>query len=214
MADLVALLMFGVLFLTPMIILMMPFILLLIFGWALPRLKATNAAWARLAREEGLHFVAGTLLRAPVLQGTCQGLPVRVTLFHSKARGNRTQWTQISAVPRVVLPAGLRLRQRDLYTELDRLLGVRDIETGRLDFDKRVMVMGQSRRMVRHFLSDDMCAAMDAHLNSSNMLDAELGFAIIMRGVINDPDQLRSLLERACAGARAVEDASATPWAA
>ena len=209
MADLIGLLVLVAILFTPIVLIMGPLVLLLIFGWALPRLKRTNTAWARLAQEEGLQLVRGTLFRAPVLQGVYQGLPIQVTVLHSKARRNTTQWTRVSAVPSVVLPKGLRLRRRDLISDLDKLLGVRDIETGRLDFDKRMMTVGRSKIAVRRFLSDDMCDAMDAHIDASNMLDEDLGFAVIREGVINDLTQLRVLLESACAGARAVEGASA-----
>jgi hypothetical protein len=207
MAELTALLVIAAFLFTPILIIMVPFILLLIFGWALPRLKETNAAWAQLAREEGLQLVKGTLRRAPVIQGTRQGLPIRVTLCYSGAPRNNTQWTRVSAVPSVILPKGLRLRQRDLSSDLDKMLGVRDIDTGRLDFDRKMMIVGRNKTTVRRFLSDEMCDAMDAHLDSWNMLDEDLGFAIIRKGVINDPAQLRALLDSACAGARAVEDA-------
>lgn len=173
-----------------------------------------NRAWEDFATRTGLAFEPGGLLGAPRVRGAYRGHSLLVdtyTVHHGKSS---TTYTRIALG--LNRPGGLSLTlyNEGVFSQLGKLLGGQDIQTGDAELDRRFIIRGQPEQALRTLFvtggwTQKLQAARAVHIE----VDSQ-SVRFRTTGVIRDADYLQSLLDMLGALADAVEHVSESSAAA
>ena len=160
------------------------------------RYKQANAAWAAAARRLGLVLKPsggfGGLTGRLSMSGTTSGYAVTIDTHSS----NDNQHTRF----RVRIPPlglGLRVSRQTALSSLAGFFGSQDIEVGEAVFDKAVVVKGNYTPRVQAFLTPARRVAITELILAypqAKVTDEFISYS--KKGLVTDPDQLVSILER------------------
>ncbi len=100
--------------------------------------KPLRDTWGAAATTLGLACDPGDFFNYPAIHGQMRGCSVRVSTFTKGEDSARH--TRYRIVYRVSLHLGLRIRERTVFSNVQRLLGKRDLSFGDAEFEERLVI--------------------------------------------------------------------------
>lgn len=110
--------------------------------------KKTTQEWIQFAKDHGLRFSPPRSI-----QGTMDGLRVRIGTVTRGSGKNRTTYTQIRASSNQPVPSGLNLYRETMFSKVGKMFGGEEITIGDRAFDEAFIIKGTDVRGVRAMLS-------------------------------------------------------------
>jgi len=151
--------------------------------------RASDGAILRFSGENrGMPFV----LECTVTEGT----PVRIGTLELSS-GEETKIFSRMSVRLPEVPHGLRLYKETTWSKLGKAVGMQDITTGDLAFDRAFVVKGADPDAVNAFLSPFRRITLVGHAADLEGLGLEKGeLVVVRRGQIDKGEELERLFSR------------------
>jgi hypothetical protein len=181
----------------PGIFLLFIVIAAVVIAVAMTQSRRTDEAWSNVARQLGLHFTHGRLLKSRVIEGRLQEMAVRVDTFQRGSGKSSSTYTRFRIGYPQRLGLGLRLTKEGFFSGIGKFFGGQDIELGDAQFDADVIVKAADPGKVHHFLTPPRRLRIHRLLMSHPGVvidDAQVYWE--KRGAIRDPDQLSGTIRR------------------
>lgn len=170
------------------------------------RYQARRRAWSELAARTGLTLEpAGFLGLSQRVTGAYRGRALTLDTFTRGSGKNSTAYTRIVAPVNNAASLRLALYEQGLLSEIGKLLGAQDIQTGDPELDRRFIVKGQPEDVVVRLLT---LGGLDVKLLQARSLNLRLDGDQLRwekRHVESDVDYLQSLFDLLSDLAEAVE---------
>lgn len=116
--------------------------------------KKAQEKWAHAAKILGLGYYTSGRTASGTIMGTTQsGHEVTVTTFSRNTGKSSQTYTQYSLRYRTAFPVDFKISRQGFMHGLGEVFGLRDIEVGHPDFDRKILVKGKHPDAVIKFLT-------------------------------------------------------------
>jgi hypothetical protein len=140
--------------------------------------QSRRHAWNKLAARAGLTFVPGSFWRTPTVTGTYRGHALTLDTFTRSSRHSAARDNRIILFINNRANLYLALYEKTFVSKIGKFLGMRDIQIGDDEFERRFMIKGHPENGVTRLLGDSKLRAriMAARSFNVEVIGQELHF--------------------------------------
>jgi len=164
--------------------------IMVLSGWY--RYTKANAPWDRLARRTGLTLIPGRLLfpqRYPVVEGTYNGYPLKLTWWARYREGSESNFTIIT-IP-VNHGDNFHFSPANILSKLGQAIGWHEVKIGDDTFDRKIDIRCNPEELASQLLDDQEIRRRILNLRRWYELKLERQtLTLRLNGVVRDTDRL------------------------
>lgn len=164
--------------------------IMVLSGWY--RYTKANAPWESLARRTGLTLIPGRLLfpqRYPVVEGTYNGYPLKLTWWSSYREGGESNFTVIT-IP-VSHGDNFHLSPANILSKLGQIIGWHEVTIGDDTFDRKIDIRCSPEDLAAQVLDNQEIRRRILKLSRWYELKLERQtLTLRFNGVVRDADRL------------------------
>ena len=158
--------------------------------------RAHQSAWSDLAAQAGLAFSPGSFWgKSQLVSGVYRNRALALDTFSTQSGDSRTLYTRLALA--VDNPTGLNLALsgEGLGSKLEKLVGMKDIQVGDEEFDRRFFIRGAPEMAVQRLLANSSLRQKLIETRSVNIEVKDRAVRYTRQGFESNPDTLLSLFD-------------------